>query len=57
MTTDDEYYRRQAKEAEEQAQRAQSDLDRQTWLRIARDWWALVRRRPQRRDEDPKREE
>jgi hypothetical protein len=39
MTNDDEFYRRQAREAEEQAQRARSDLDRQTWLRIARDWW------------------
>ena len=29
MTNDDEFYRWQAREAEEQAERARSDLDRQ----------------------------
>jgi hypothetical protein len=51
MTNDDEYYRRQVREAEEQAQRARSDFDRQPWLRIARDWWGLLRRRPQSDDD------
>lgn len=51
MTNDDEFYRRQAREAEEQAQRARSDLDRQAWLRIARDWLGLLRRRPQSDDD------
>ncbi len=51
MTNDDEYYRRQVREAEEQAQRARSDSDRRPWLRIARDWWGLLRRRPQSDDD------
>lgn len=48
MAHDDEYYRRQAKAAEEQAQHARNDMDREAWLRVARDWLALVRNKPQR---------
>jgi hypothetical protein len=46
MSTDDEY-RRNAEEAERQAQRAISDLDRAAWLRIAQGWVSMVRSRPQ----------
>jgi hypothetical protein len=48
---DDEFYRRQAREAEEQAQRARNDLDRQPWLWISRGWRGLLRRRPQSDDD------
>lgn len=48
MADDDEYYHRQAKAAEEQAQHARNDMDREAWLRVARDWLALVRNKPQR---------
>lgn len=50
-TNDDQFYRRQAGEAEEQAQRARNDLDRQPWLRISRDWRGLLRRRLQSDDD------
>jgi len=40
----------QAREAEEQAQRARNDLDRQPWLWISRGWRGLLRRRPQSDD-------
>jgi hypothetical protein len=38
MTRNDDYYRQQAKEAEKQARLARHDLDREAWLRIARQW-------------------
>jgi hypothetical protein len=41
----DEYYRRQAHDAEIQAQRALSPEDRATWLRLAQQWLALIPRR------------
>ena len=40
----DEYYRRQAHDAEMQAQRAISPQDRATWLRLAQQWLGLIRR-------------
>jgi hypothetical protein len=54
MTRDDDYYRQRAKEAEKQAQLARPDLDREAWLRIARDWKSLVRDRPRGEGEDTK---
>jgi hypothetical protein len=51
MNGDDEY-RRQAEEAEKQARAAKSDLDRESWMRIAQGWRSLIRKRPQS-DDDP----
>jgi hypothetical protein len=42
MSTDDEY-RRQAKEAQREADRARNDLDRESWLRVAQGWLSLIR--------------
>jgi hypothetical protein len=42
----DEYYRRQAQDAELQAQRALSPVDRASWLRIAQGWLSLIGRKP-----------
>jgi hypothetical protein len=42
----DEYYRKQAEDAERQAARAVSPRDRATWLRLAQDWLGLVKRKP-----------
>jgi hypothetical protein len=44
----DEYYRQQAHEAEMQAERAVSPLDRATWLRLAQQWLGLITRKPAR---------
>jgi hypothetical protein len=41
----DEEYRRQAAEAEKQAQLARRDFDRESWLRIAQCWMGLIRNR------------
>lgn len=54
MTRDDDYYRQQARDAEKQAQLARNDVDREAWLRIARDWKSLVRDRPRGEGEDAK---
>jgi len=54
MTRNDDYYRRQAKEAEKQAELARHDLDREAWLRIAREGKSLVRDRPRGDGEDAK---
>jgi hypothetical protein len=54
MTGNDDYYRQQAKEAEKQAELARHDLDREAWLRIAREWKSLVRDRPRGEGEDAK---
>lgn len=37
-----EHYRRNAAEAERQAKLAQNDYDRASWLRLVRDWLALL---------------
>jgi hypothetical protein len=51
MRGDDDDFRRQAADAEKQAQAARSDVDRQAWLRISQGWMSLLRKRPQS-DED-----
>jgi hypothetical protein len=51
MNKDHEEYRRQAADAERQAQSAKNDLDRAAWLRIAQGWLSLLRRRPQNDEE------
>lgn len=38
-----EYFRREAAEAERRARIAKSESDREIWVRIARDWLSLVR--------------
>ncbi len=43
MSTDD-YYREQAKDAEDFADRAISPVDKASWLRIAQGWMRLVAR-------------
>lgn len=46
MAQDDEaYYRQQAQDAQKQADRAISDQDRASWLRIALSWMALIKGR------------
>lgn len=52
MTREDDY-RANAEEAQKQADRATSELDRATWLRMAQEWLGLLRRRP-RTDDDAK---
>jgi hypothetical protein len=47
----DEEYRRQAAEAERQAQSAKSELDRAAWLRVGQGWLSLLRKRPQSEEE------
>ena len=42
----DQFYRRQARDAELQAQRAISPEDRASWLRLAQQWLSLIRREP-----------
>jgi hypothetical protein len=43
---DDDYYRRQAREAEHWAGRAILPSDRAAWLRIAQNWLRLLRHKP-----------
>jgi hypothetical protein len=38
-----EYFRREAAEAERRAQIAKSESDREVWMRIARDWLSLIK--------------
>lgn len=40
----DEEYRRQAGEAQRQADRARNDPDRESWLRVAQGWLSLIRK-------------
>ena len=40
---DDQYFRQQAEEAQKQAERSVSDLDRASWLRIAQSWLRLIK--------------
>jgi hypothetical protein len=40
---DDHYFRQQAEEAQQQAERSISDLDRASWLRIAQSWLRLIK--------------
>jgi hypothetical protein len=46
MGTQDEY-RRNAAEAQKMADRARSDHDRASWLRVAQGWLSLLTKRPQ----------
>jgi hypothetical protein len=46
MNNEDEY-RRNAAEAQSQADRALSDVNRAAWLRIAQGWLSMIRSRPQ----------
>jgi hypothetical protein len=41
--SDDDYYRRQAAEAQQHADRSLSGADRASWLRIAQSWLGLIR--------------
>ena len=41
---DDEYYRRQAREAQAQADKSISDEDQKAWLRIAQSWMQLIQK-------------
>ena len=43
MADNDDYYRQQADDAEQQAKKSISDLDKARWLRIAQGWLALIR--------------
>ena len=55
MANRDEYYRKQAAEAEEQARRARNPTDKAAWLRLVRDWLSLLPRRtrtPEERFDD-----
>ena len=44
--SDDDYFRRQAAEAQAQADRSLSGADRASWLRIAQSWLGLIRGQP-----------
>ena len=44
--SDDDYYRRQASDAQQQADRSLSGVDRASWLRIAQSWLGLIRSKP-----------
>jgi hypothetical protein len=46
-----EEYRRQAAEAEKQARLAKTDVDRESWLRIAQGWMSLLPKRRQSNQE------
>ena len=46
MGTQDEY-RRRAAEAQQQADRSISELDREAWLRVAQGWLGLLTKPPQ----------
>jgi hypothetical protein len=46
----DDFYRRQAHDAQVHAQRAASAEDRASWLRLAQSWLALVTRKPASND-------
>jgi hypothetical protein len=43
MASDDEN-RRQAADAQKQADRARNDMDRESWLRIAQGWLSMLRK-------------
>jgi hypothetical protein len=45
MATQDEY-RRNAAEAQRQADRAISEVDRASWLRVAQGWLSLLKKPP-----------
>ena len=50
MGTQDDY-RRNAAEAQRQADRAISEIDRAAWLRVAQGWLSLLTKRPQTLEE------
>ena len=50
----DDVYRRRAAEAQEQAERTVSVVDREAWLRVARGWLALIRKAPSPEDDHNK---
>jgi hypothetical protein len=46
MAQDDEaYYRKQAEDAQKQADRAITDRDHANWLRLAQSWMSLIKGR------------
>ena len=47
MTEREDYYRKQAAAAEEQARRARNPNDKAAWLRLVRDWLSLLPKRAQ----------
>ena len=51
MDRDDEY-RAKAEEAQRQADRSTSEVDRAAWLRVVQGWLGLIRKRRQS-DDDP----
>lgn len=53
MTRDDEY-REKAAEAQKEADRSTSEMDRARWLQIVQGWLGLIRKRPQSDDADTK---
>jgi hypothetical protein len=54
MDRDDEY-RAKAEEAQRQADRSTSEVDRAAWLRVVQGWLGLIRKRRQS-DDDQKAE-
>jgi hypothetical protein len=53
MNRDDEYQQK-AEEARKLADLSPSELHRERWLRLARGWLDLVRRRPRATDQEEK---
>jgi hypothetical protein len=53
MHRDDEY-RAKAEEAQRRADRSTNEDERAAWLRMARGWLSLIRRRPQGDDSETK---
>lgn len=51
MEDRDVYYRKQASDAQDQAGRAKSDIDKASWLKLARDWLALLSHKPTAEEE------
>jgi hypothetical protein len=43
MVDSREYYRREAADAQDRADRARTDEDRAAWLRIAQSWLGLIK--------------
>jgi hypothetical protein len=40
----DDYYRRQAADAQAQAERSISDIDKTAWLRLAQSWMEMIQK-------------
>ena len=50
--SNDDYFRRQASEAQQHADRSISEVDRASWLRIAQSWLGLIKSRERSGQED-----